>query len=140
MRVFLDANILFSASFTNSLLAGFLGNLKERAELISSVYATAEAEKNLQVKMPKCLAAFKELEKSLKILSFQIFDLEVTIASKDQPILCGAIAAKADFLLTGDKKDFGHLFGKTVGGVKIVTVSLLVEELQRLGFLEILPM
>ncbi len=137
MRIFLDANILFSASFPNSLLAGFLGNLKELAELISSVYATAEAERNLQVKMPKYLATFKELEKFLKIISFQIFDLKEPIASKDQPILCGAIAAKANFLLTGDKKDFGHLFGKTVGGVKIVTVSLLVEELQRLGLLEI---
>ncbi len=137
MRVFLDANILFSASFPNSLLADFLDNLKERAELISNEYATAEAERNLQVKMPKYLAAFKELKKSLKMISFQIFDLEMTIASKDQPILCGAISAKADFLLTGDKRDFGHLFGKTVGGVKIVTVSLLVEELQRLGFLEI---
>ena len=140
MKIFLDANILFSASFPNSLLASFLSNLKELAELISSVYATAEAERNLQAKMPNCLATFKELEKSLKMISFQIFDLEVPLASKDQPILCAAIAAKADFLLTGDKKDFGHLFGKTVRGVKIVTVSLLVEELQRFGFLEILPM
>jgi len=137
MKIFLDANILFSASFPNSLLAAFLSNLKELAELISSVYATAEAERNLQAKMPKYLTTFKELEKSLKMISFQIFDLEVPLASKDQPILCGAIAAKADFLLTGDKKDFGHLFGKTVGGVKIVTVSLLVEELQTLKFLEI---
>jgi len=137
MRVFLDANILFSASFSNSLLAVFLDNLKDRAELISSGYATVEAERNLQAKMPKCLSAFKELEKSLKIISLQIFDLEVPLALKDQPILCGAIVAKADFLLTGDKKDFGHLFGKRVRGVKIVTVAMLVEELQRLGFLDI---
>lgn len=137
MRVFLDANILFSASFPNSLLSIFLDNLKELAELTSNAYATAEAERNLQEKMPKCLTAFKELEKSLKMISFQIFDLEVPLASKDQPILRGAIVAKADFLLTGDRKDFGHLFGKIIRGVKIVTVSLLVEELQKLGFLEI---
>jgi len=51
---------------------------------------------------------------------------EVPLATKDHPILCGAIASKSDFLLPGDKRDFGHLFGKTVCGVKVVTVELLL--------------
>jgi len=64
----------------------------------------------------------------------QIFDLEVPLAQKDEPILCGAIIGQADFLLTGDKKDFGHLFGKTVSTVRIVTVELLVAELNTWAF------
>jgi len=87
MRVFLDANILFSGSFHNSLLAGFLGNLKERAELVSNVYATAEAERNIQAKMPKGISGFKKLAADLELIPFQIFDLEVTLAAKDQPLL-----------------------------------------------------
>jgi predicted nucleic acid-binding protein len=58
-----------------------------------------------------------------------LFDLGVRLAAKDQPILCGAVAGEAEYLLTGDKKDFGHLFGKSVGGVTVVTVELLLNEL-----------
>ncbi len=65
-----------------------------------------------------------------------IFDPGVEIAVKDQPILCGAIAAEADYLLTGDKKDFGHLFGRCVSGVTVVSVELLLRELVDQGMLK----
>lgn len=135
MRVFLDANILFSGSFRDSLLAGFLDELKERVALVSNVYAAAEAERNLQAKLPKGLADFNKLMNSLEFIPLQLFELEVPLAEKDRPILCGAIAGATDFLLTGDKKDFGHLFDKTVQGVKVVTVELLIKELQDRDFL-----
>lgn len=136
MRVFLDANILFSGSFPDSLLSDFLGKLKERGALVSNAYAAAEAERNLQAKMPKGLAGFNKLMDSLELIPLQLFELEVPLAEKDRPIMCGAIAGETDFLLTGDKKDFGHLFAKTVRGVKVVNVELLITELQELGFLE----
>jgi len=129
MRVFLDANILFSASFPNSHLAEFLGGLQEHADLFSNAYALAEAERNIAAKQPKRLAVYQKFAASLKLVPLQIFTLGVKLAEKDQPILCGAIACRADFLLTGDKKDFGHLYGKTVQGVKVVSVVLLVDEL-----------
>jgi predicted nucleic acid-binding protein len=135
MRVFLDANILFSGSFPGSLLSAFLNNLKEHAVLITNQYAIAEAERNLQTKMPKGIPAFNKLLSDMELISLQIFDLEVPLAQKDEPILCGAIIGQADFLLTGDKKDFGHLFGKTVSTVRIVTVELLVAELKHMGVL-----
>jgi predicted nucleic acid-binding protein len=135
MRVFLDANILFSGSFPNSLLAEFLDNLKDHAELVTNGHAKAEAERNLEAKMPKSLARFRKLIASLKLVPVQLNELTVPLAEKDQPILCGAIAGEADFLLTGDKKDFGHLFGTTVSVVRIVTVQLLVEELENRGIL-----
>jgi predicted nucleic acid-binding protein len=136
MRVFLDANILFSSSFPDSLLSEFLGKLKGCGALVSNAYAAAEAERNLQAKMPKGLAGFNKLMDSLELIPLQLFELQVPLAEKDRPILCGAIAGEADFLLTGDKKDFGHLFAKTVQGVKVVTVELLITELQNLGFVE----
>ncbi|MDD5201275.1 MAG: hypothetical protein PHC88_15900 [Terrimicrobiaceae bacterium] len=133
MRVFLDANILFSASFPNRHLADFLDELHLHADLLTNAYARAEAGRNIAAKQPKRLAAHEKFAASLGLVPVQLFDLDVSLAAKDQPILCGAIAGKADFLLTGDKKDFGHLFGKTVCGVKIVTVQMLLAELVARG-------
>jgi hypothetical protein len=53
---------------------------------------------------------------------------------KDAPILAAAIASKADRLLTGDLKHFGHLYGRTFQGVLIVSPRLLSEEIVNLGW------
>jgi len=55
-------------------------------------------------------------------------DLEVELPLKDRPILGGAIAGRATHLLTGDERDFGRFWGKTVQGVKIVSPRMLAEE------------
>ena len=129
MKVFLDANILFSASFPKSLLADFLSGLERHAVLLTNAYAKTEAERNIAAKAPKRLAAYHEFAEKLEVVPLLVFDLDVELAEKDRPILCGAIAAHADYLLTGDKKDFGHLYGNTVRGVKIVSVQLLLADL-----------
>jgi hypothetical protein len=38
-------------------------------------------------------------------------------------------------LLTGDQTDFGHLFGKTIAGVRVVSPKMLAEELVKLGWI-----
>jgi predicted nucleic acid-binding protein len=129
MRVFLDANILFSASFAKNRLAEFLGELSRHAVFLTNAYAKAEAERNITAKYPECLPMYRSVVASVEDVPLQLFDLGVKLAEKDHPILCGAISAGADFLLTGDKKDFGPLFGKTVRGVKIVNVQMLLAEL-----------
>lgn len=40
---------------------------------------------------------------------------------KDRPILATAISEGCDILLTGDKRDFGHLFDQTIGSVTVMT-------------------
>lgn len=129
MRVFLDANILYSASFPNSHLAAFLSQLHHHTVLLTNTYAAAEAGRNIAAKQPARVAAHAQLVASLTLVPTLIFDPGVTLADKDRPILCGAISGSADYLLTGDKRDFGHLFGKTVRGVKIVSVQMLLAEL-----------
>jgi predicted nucleic acid-binding protein len=129
MRVFLDANILFSASFPKSRLAVFLHDLKDHAVLLTSAYAKAEAARNITEKLPHNLARFETLALSLEQTPASLFDLHVELVEKDRPILCSAVSGKADFLLTGDKKDFGPLLGKTVMDVRIVNVELLIDEL-----------
>lgn len=44
----------------------------------------------------------------------------ISLPEKDRPILLAAIEARADYLLTGDLKHFGPLFGKKIEGVSVL--------------------
>ncbi len=52
--------------------------------------------------------------------------VEAGLPEKDKPILAAAIAAGCAYLLTGDKRDFGHLYGKAVEGVTVIDILELV--------------
>jgi len=129
MRVFLDANILFSASFPKSALREFLDGLRTVAELVTSQHAIEEARRNIAAKRPANSSALESFFLTVRSFAVESFKLNVTLTEKDIPILCGAIASDAGYLLTGDKRDFGPLYGKTIQGVKIVSVKMLVDEL-----------
>jgi predicted nucleic acid-binding protein len=45
---------------------------------------------------------------------------KVRLDSKDRPILLAALYGKADFLLTGDGRHFGHLYNKRIEGVTVL--------------------
>jgi predicted nucleic acid-binding protein len=129
MRVFLDANILFSASFQSSALSQFLDELKIVAELVTSEHAVEEARRNVAAKRAINTPALEIFLRQVRSFAVESFEVDVQLAEKDIPILCGAIASKAEYLLTGDKKDFGQLYGRKVQGVKIVSVEMLVDAL-----------
>lgn len=57
------------------------------------------------------------------------FDLDISLTPKDVPILSGAIAGRSTYLLTGDEKDFGAFWGKTVHGVTIISPKMLARKL-----------
>jgi predicted nucleic acid-binding protein len=44
----------------------------------------------------------------------------IRLDPKDQPILLAAIHGRADYLLTGDARHFGHLYGKRIRGVLVL--------------------
>ena len=135
MKVFLDANILFSAAAPNSNVAQLINLLQQHGQCMTSPYAIEEARKNLQLKKFGSKEAFESLLTTITISNKLALDLPVTIKSKDIPILGSAIAQECTHLLTGDKRDFGFLFGKTVAGVMIVSPKLLAKELVNKGFL-----
>jgi len=130
MKVFLDANILFSASLPRARMREFLNVLFERAECLANDYAVEEARRNLAAKFPAGVALLDALIRKCEMISELTTDLPVPLPQKDVPILGGAIAAQATHLLTGDERDFGKLWGKTVQGVKIVSPRMLAEELR----------
>jgi predicted nucleic acid-binding protein len=43
------------------------------------------------------------------------------LAGKDAPVLAAAVQGKADIFVTGDRRDFGFLFGRVLEGVKVLT-------------------
>jgi predicted nucleic acid-binding protein len=121
-RLFLDANVLFSAAYKKTRLRQFwtLSNVA----LFSSFYAVTEAESNLARERPEAVEELKRLlEKVTLVFEAETPELppNITLEAKDRPILLAAISAKATHLITGDFKHFGHLFGKNVEGVLILT-------------------
>jgi predicted nucleic acid-binding protein len=130
MRIFLDANILFSAAQSHSRMRAFLEVLFGQAECLTNDYAIEEARRNLAAKFPDGVKALERLAGRCEVISQLVTDLNVELPLKDVPILGGAIAGEATHLLTGDEKDFGKFWGKTIQGVKIISPKMLVEELR----------
>lgn len=118
-RLFLDANVLFSAAYRPD--AGLLAFWKLRdVKLCSSRYAVEEARENLDEAAQK-----RRLEKLVRGLElFEATGTElpsgVSLPDKDVPILLAAIEAGATHLITGDMRDFGAYFGMRVEGILIV--------------------
>jgi hypothetical protein len=130
MRIFLDANILFSAAQPHSRMRAFLEVLFDRADCLTNAYAVEEARRNLELKFPGGLKALERLTRQCEMVSQLVTGLDVELPLKDMPILGGAIAGRATHLLTGDEKDFGKYWGKMIQGVKIVSPRMLVKELR----------
>lgn len=136
MKVFLDANILFSAALPGSKLRGMIQTLLRHSACVTNRHAREEAERNLQIKRPDCVRELRDLLTRIPIHEGLAELAAVEIRDKDKPILAGAINAGCSHLVTGDKRDFGHLFDRNVQGVRIVTPRTLADELVTLGLAE----
>jgi predicted nucleic acid-binding protein len=121
MRVFLDANVLFSASNGGSHFAGLIAWLIMEGTAVTSDLAVEEARRNLALKRPAWLANFELLLPQLEVVPSMIFALPVALADKDVPLLCAAIRSGCELFVTGDQRDFGSVMDRTVEGVRVVT-------------------
>ena len=116
-RLFLDANVLFSAAYRDD--AGLLRLWKlSNARLCSSRNAVEEARINLDGSQRIRLAHLVEVVELFESVEGKL-PRGVSLPDKDVPILLAAIAARATHLLTGDIRHFGRYFGKTIAGVLI---------------------
>ena len=119
-RIFLDANVLFSAAYRAD--SGLLAFWKLRdVELCSSRYAIEEARINLEEEAQRRRLA--QLTPALQLFDARERELPsgITLPDKDAPILLAAMEARATHLVTGDVRHFGVYFGKTVHSILIVT-------------------
>lgn len=128
MRLFLDANVLFTAAHNPDGRAASLLRLAAsgHGELLISPHSLEEARRNVRLKQPERLG---ELESLVSMLAVVEESSEVLagwahadgLPWKDAPILGAAVQARADLLVTGDRTHFGHLLGRTLRGVKVAT-------------------
>jgi len=131
-RLFLDANVLFSAAYRQDTPLRRLWS-QPGVELVTSAYALLEAERHLG---PGQRTRLTNLLRGVRVIpDAPSHDLPagVLLRSKDVPILATAIAARATHLITGDRRDFGAHFGKRLGGVLILPPRDYFERTKRKG-------
>ena len=119
-RVFLDANVLFSASYDDDNHLLQLWNMSD-VELVTSAFAVGETVRNVaielhRVRLDQLLASARVVPEPLPSSALPP---GITLPAKDAPILLSAMQAQATHLLTGDKRHFGQLFGQVIDGVLI---------------------
>lgn len=118
-RVFLDANVLFSAAYREDAGLRKLWKL-EGTSLLTSAYALEEARRNLETR--EQLRALNRLTAELEMVpeaTGRELPPGIDLPEKDRPILQAALQAGATHLLTGDVTDFGPLLGTDVEGVRV---------------------
>ena len=128
MRLFLDANILFTAAHNPGGKATLVIELGSQGywELFSSTYALEEARRNLERKYPHSLDDLGTLQHGVNLAEHRAnLDFPEDLAQKDQPIFQAALSCRATHLLTGDLKDFGPFMNQPENtfGICIQTVA-----------------
>jgi uncharacterized protein len=138
MRIFLDANVLFSAARSDGPMRALLHRLNAVGHaLVADAYVVAEARRNVAA---KCAApATADLEKLLAALDQTNTHAQLRerpdpatmdwLPRKDQPVLSAAIALRCDVLVTGDKTHFGSGYGKRFAGVEVLSPAMLAARL-----------
>ena len=128
IRLFLDANVLFTAAHNPSGKAALVINLGSQKywEVVSCSFAIDEARRNIIIKCPASLERLDSLLTSLKnVPSGSGGMCPIPFPRKDRSILETAIHCKATHLLTGDIKDLGLFMNNPdhTAGVIIQSVS-----------------
>lgn len=130
-RLFLDANVLFSASYRIKsplrklwLLAG-----RDEVALVTSLHAVAEVQRN--IKAEGQLERLEELLRQVEVGALPPSRMMPAgmpeLPEKDRPILLAAIAARTTHLVSSDYAHFGPYYGKTFHGVTIVSPAKYLE-------------
>ncbi len=112
-RIFIDSNVLFSASYKpdHPFLIFWTSS---RARPVTSDYVVGETKRH--ARGLGHTYRLNELVAKTEII-VQTMDSElpgIDLPEKDRPILSGALAAKARYLVTGDKNHFGAYFDQTL--------------------------
>ena len=139
-RVFLDSNVIISGMLSDKgapriildllslQLPGIIG--------ITGEYNLVEVERNLTSKLPKALPVYLEYLPKLSLTVIPLPTVEElaeyfgAINNKDLPVLLSAIKGCADFLVTGDNKDFNLINDSNRYSFSVVSPA---EFLERIG-------
>ena len=135
MRIFLDANILFSAARADGAMRTLLALLHARQHiLVASPSVLIEARRNLEHKAnATALSDLVAIQATLELSNREHGDGSAAhtawLPTKDRHVLATAIALKCDALITGDKTHFGSGYGERFGNVLILSPRMAAERL-----------
>lgn len=125
MRIFLDANILFSAAKSDGAVRRLLADLHADGHtLVADGYVAVEAQRNIAAKTTGdggdyLQALLSRIEVNGVRHSATAGSVAKWLPEKDRPVLLAAIACECDVLVTGDRTHFGPGYGKTFDGVTV---------------------
>ena len=126
IRIFLDANILFSAAKSNGAVRRLLSDLHAGGHgLVADEYVATEARRNIAAKAAGDAVAYLEaLLSRIEVVSGAHSSTAAGssadwLPDKDRPVLLAAMALKCDALVTGDRTHFGPGYAKVFGGVRV---------------------
>jgi predicted nucleic acid-binding protein len=134
VRVFLDANILFSAAKSAGAVRELLHRLSRTGHaLCADAYVVEEARRNLVAKGAAAVDSLEAVLAAIEIGPFRPDRLPGAVAAlideKDRPVLAAAVRMSCDVLLTGDRTHFGELYGRQILGVTVHSPRSLAESL-----------
>ena len=136
MRVFLDANILFSAAKSNGAIRQLRQLLKQAGHtLVADSYVLAEASRNIAAKADaQAVSDLDALLGQVDVSTVQFAHTSPTLQAaalwlpeKDRPVLLAAMALACDMLVTGDSTHFGPGYGQRFEGVMVCSPRQLAE-------------
>ena len=136
MRVFLDANILFSAAKSDGAIRQLLRNLTlAKHTLVADGYVQAEAQRNIAAKADaQAVRDLDALLSQVEVSAVQFAQSSPALQAaalwlpeKDRPVLLAAMALTCDVLVTGDSTHFGPGYGKRFEGVMVCSPRQLAE-------------
>jgi len=124
MRIFLDANILFSAAFSDGAIRRLIRDIRNAAHVVvADRYVIEEALRNISLHRSESLGVLHQIITALEIVptwyTLPPAIRDPGLPEKDMPVLATAMGARCDILMTGDVRHFGALFGASLGGTTI---------------------
>ena len=129
MRIFLDANILFSAAKSDGATRQLLAILTQRGhELCVDGYVVEEARRNLAAKSPGSVPHLDRLLANAELIPMRALPSDHAtygLPEKDRPVMAAAIAGRCDILVTGDRTHFAPLYGRRIEGVEVLSPATL---------------
>jgi len=133
MRIFLDANVLFSAAKSDGAVRKLLSLLESLGHtLVADSYVSEEARRNLRAKYPLVETVLENLllnQVTVSAFGARALAVEVDLPEKDRPVLAAAIGLKCEVLLTEDTTHFGAHFAKVIDGTRVLSPRMLAESI-----------
>ena len=138
-KVFLDANVYFAGFLSSQGASALVLQLarRKKIQVIATQLVLHEADRNLRKKTsPQTLKSFHRFLQETKIQIQPAVDdkslrkYESLIHPKDVPVIAAAVEAKADYLITLDRRHFlTEKIQSEVKRIKMITPGDFIREL-----------